>query len=70
MSGYVIATCHEGTDWCVRDFDSSQDEEDERFDNKEDALRRARLDVVRLNSTLRKGMVQARVYDFTSEEAV
>lgn len=68
MSGYVIVTCHEGTDWCVRNWDPTQDEEDERFDNKEDALRRARLDVVRLNSTLLKDMAHCRLYDFTEDE--
>jgi hypothetical protein len=68
MSGYVITTCHDGSDWCVRNWDPEQDEEDERFDDKEDALRRARLDVERLNSTLLKDFVPCRVYDFTEDD--
>ena len=70
MSGYVIETCHEGTDWCVRDFDPIRDEEDERFLDKAEAMHAAEATVLRFNASRPFGMLGCRLFDFTSEEEV
>ena len=69
MPGYIIMTCHEGTDWAVYDFDPKRDEEDERFDSKEEAMIVAQKTVDRFNASRPWGVLGCRLFDFTSEEA-
>jgi hypothetical protein len=67
MRGYVIETIHEGTDWCVRNFDPAQDEEDERYLDKDEALHAAGGMVLDFNSKRPFGTFPARLLDFTEE---
>lgn len=68
MSGYVITTCHEGTDWCVRNFDPAQDDDDERFLDKDEAMHAASGMVGTFNSKRPFGMLPTRLFDFTEED--
>lgn len=67
--GYVIETCHEGTDFCVRDFDPEQDEEDERFLDKNEAMHVAGGIVLDFNSKRPFGTLPTKLFDFTGDDS-
>ena len=64
--GYVIETCHEGTDWCIRDFDPRKDEEDERWPFLEEALEEGRTLVQQFNDATPSHVRKSRLYNFSN----
>lgn len=68
-SGYVIKTCHEGSDWAVCDFDQDRDEEAERYDTFEEAWDEALHACRHFNLTRRSNGVPMRAFDFTKGAA-